>query len=67
MTSNNTKKQIDYWENKTSVFVGFFPNHIQLEGTFSPDELSEIAGIQRKREKELSPVVKANQKGLFDE
>ena len=67
MFSNKTKKQIDYWENKTGVFVVFCKGYVDIQGEFSEDELFEIAMIQRKREKEIQPVVKANQKGLFDE
>lgn len=67
MISNNTKKQIDYWESKTGVFVVFCKGYVDVQGEFSADELLEIAGIQRKREKESDPVVKANQKGLFDD
>ena len=66
MTSNQTKKQIDYWENKTSVFV-HFGSWITMDGAFWAEELLEIARLQLKREKELHPVVKANQKGLFDD
>ena len=67
MISNNTKKQIDYWENKTGVFVVFCKGYVDIQGEFSEDELFEIAMIQRKREKESRSVVKANQKGLFDD
>ena len=52
MTSNKTKnnKEIDNWESKTSVFV-HFGVLVSLEGTFTADELSDIARIQREREK----------------
>jgi hypothetical protein len=65
--TKKTKIAIDNWENRTSVFI-HFGDDISIEGTFSSDELSSIASIQRKRLKELSPsLVKTEQKGLFDD
>ncbi len=65
MITRKTQTAIDAWENKTSVFV-HFGDDISIEGTFSPDELSSIASIQRKRLRELAPPMKIGQKGLFD-
>ena len=69
MTSIKLQKEIDRWENRTHVYVAFdnVNETIHLEGEFNDYELSEIASIQRKRLKELSPtLVKPEQKELFD-
>ena len=65
MITRKTQVAIDNWENKTSVFV-HFGDEISIEGTFSPDELSSIASIQRRRLRELAPPRKIMQKELFD-
>lgn len=66
MVSKQTQASVDKWESRTHVFVYFSDNYIVTEGSFLPEELSEIANIQRKRLKELKPVRKSQQKGLFD-
>jgi hypothetical protein len=66
MTSKEIQASIDKWLSRTHVFVGFHDYYVELEGHFLPDELSEIAGIQRKRLRELQPVRESQQKGLFD-
>jgi hypothetical protein len=67
MLSKKTQKEVEHWESKTNVFVFFdkdFSN-VHLEGIFYPDELSDIARIQRKADKEM--VIKPDApKTLFD-
>lgn len=67
MTSTKTQAEIDKWESRTHVFVVFCKEYVDIQGEFEADELSEIAGIQRKRLKEMRPVRESQQKGLFDE
>ena len=65
MISRKTQAEIDKWESRTHIYVNFGDN-VSLEGTFFAEELSEIASIQRKRLKELTPPIKSKQRGLFD-
>ena len=64
--SKKTQAKVDKWESRTHVFVSFFKGYVDMQGEFEDDELSEIASIQRKRLKELKPIRKSQQKGLFD-
>ena len=67
MLSKKTQKEIDHWESKTSVFVYFSTDrsYVELQGKFYPDELTDIARIQRKADKEM--VIKPDApKTLFD-
>lgn len=65
--SKKTKKELEHWESKTHVFVFFAKDfsNVELEGIFYPDELSDIARIQRKIKKELEIKPDAP-KTLFD-
>ncbi len=67
MISNKTQAKVDRWEARTHVFVVFAKDYVDIQGEFEDDELSEIASIQRQRLKELKPVRKSQQKGLFDD
>ena len=45
--------EIDKWENTTHVYVGFSDRgFVSLEGDFYEDELSKIANILRKIQKQ---------------
>ncbi len=66
MISNKTQARVDQWESRTHVFVVFCKDYVDMQGEFEDDELSEIASIQRNRLKELKPVRKSQQRGLFD-
>ena len=50
-----TRKEIDYWEGKSSVMVSFNLTRegAHLNGDFTAKELSDVARITRKIEKEL--------------
>jgi hypothetical protein len=63
------KKLIDFWENRTHIWVAFdlVSETIHLEGEFTDNDLSEIASIQRKilkKKKAVSTVEK--QRSLFN-
>ncbi len=66
MVNKKTQAEVDKWEARTHVFVVFCKDYVDMQGEFEDDELSEIASIQRKRLKELKPIRKSQQKGLFD-
>ncbi len=66
MLSSKLQKEVGKWESRTHVFVVFCKDYVDVQGEFDAAELSEIAGIQRKRLKELSPSLpKPKQKKLL--
>ncbi len=66
MVDKKIQTEVDKWESRTHVYVGFFAHYVELEGFFQADELSEIASIQRKRLKRSSKPLQSNQQRLFD-